>query len=706
VRDEAVGQEKKPFPEPTDPRIVHIGAHWTMVPIADFFDCKAWHYNNNAVFFGVKSDVELAHQMLTVVCLAVDSEFFTWSKSAGSDVGQAIHKEVRTSFISGMAKRIGDRLRVMKEARSDKGRSRGTDLVVVKNQIVDEKFAAYLRQTNQSDFTKNTSKSSSAISETAFLAGWTAGTRVDLGDTKIGSGTERTGERPPDWLATRMNSLRDASWQKLKANDLVGARKGFEEALSIARALVSAAPEVTESRESLFRSLHSLAYCFYKLDDHNQAVALSEEAQLIATDLIKTEQANENGYRFFAVILRIRGLSVAQSGSSPALDIQREAVQAAKKCVEVALGSAWAIRILRSNLKALSQTEESREILFDAIATQEEVVKLSQKIAESMEADASDREAVGSEQKELVRLRNLLKIRTVREFIERNSTAGFEDEFGLEVGRLEKADPTVPVPQILATAFKRTKPSISATLLKKSKQVLMVPVHFMSWIFSVFFHLSVAIWLAVREVVENTIVGIVVLSSVGLPLYYRAIFFAVFDEYELLQSFGEKSVIVPLLIGVPTAVGFGFSGHVFHRINQARTIRDWTSQLDVVASPTGKPSSTANASHVIEYIEKAWIREHHLSTIMLRFAGMVAMSVVLAHYFASEVYCETVFRGEYSLASSCKIEVWGLALWPRLVGVLAGAALLGFLLGGLWPRAAPPIGESARLRRAIGLPPV
>lgn len=149
--------------------------------IAAFCDCRVWREKNAAgearfVFFGLRSDVEVAHYLAEVIDGAVRAELGRYKVSA--DYKRFRHQErhlANASFTLGMCASIADRLVAIKAERDKVIRSNGRGLVVLKAAVVDaelERLGLKLR-TVESDAGR-------MISPMAFDAGGAAGERVSL----------------------------------------------------------------------------------------------------------------------------------------------------------------------------------------------------------------------------------------------------------------------------------------------------------------------------------------------------------------------------------------------------------------------------------------------------------------------------------------------------------------------------------------------
>jgi hypothetical protein len=111
--------------------------------VADFCDCRVWREKNQVgdaryVFFGLRSDIEVAHYLTEVIDNAVRFELGRYKMSA--NYRRFPHQErhiANSSFTLGMVASIADKLRVMKRERDVVNNGTGRDLVVLKASVVD-----------------------------------------------------------------------------------------------------------------------------------------------------------------------------------------------------------------------------------------------------------------------------------------------------------------------------------------------------------------------------------------------------------------------------------------------------------------------------------------------------------------------------------------------------------------------------------------
>ena len=148
--------------------------------VANFCDCRVWREKNQAgearyVFFGLRSDIEVAHYLTELIDTAVRSELGRYKTTR--EYLQVRHKErhmANASFALGMVASIADKLTAMKAERDKVNYGTGRALVVLKAAIVDDELGKLgLRLRVQRG-------ASRMVSTTAFEAGSVAGASLDI----------------------------------------------------------------------------------------------------------------------------------------------------------------------------------------------------------------------------------------------------------------------------------------------------------------------------------------------------------------------------------------------------------------------------------------------------------------------------------------------------------------------------------------------
>lgn len=148
--------------------------------IAHFCDCRVWRETNAAgeksyVFFGLRSDIEVAHYLAELIDAAVRADLGRFKTSAG--YSQFRHQErhlANASFALGMVASIADKLTAMKAGRDQVNNSTGRGLVVLKTSVVDAEF-------DKLDLKLRSQRSTSRmVSMSAYEAGGAAGATLAI----------------------------------------------------------------------------------------------------------------------------------------------------------------------------------------------------------------------------------------------------------------------------------------------------------------------------------------------------------------------------------------------------------------------------------------------------------------------------------------------------------------------------------------------
>ena len=111
--------------------------------IANFCDCRVWREKNQLgdaryVFFGLRSDIEVAHYLAEVIDSAVRFELGCYKMSANYRRFRHQDRHIaNSSFTLGMVASIADKLVAMKRERDAVNSGTGRDLVLLKTSVVD-----------------------------------------------------------------------------------------------------------------------------------------------------------------------------------------------------------------------------------------------------------------------------------------------------------------------------------------------------------------------------------------------------------------------------------------------------------------------------------------------------------------------------------------------------------------------------------------
>ena len=150
--------------------------------VAKFCDCRVWREKSQSgnaryVFFGLPSDIEVAHYLTELIDNAVRSELGRYKNSAGYRSFRHQDRHVaNSSFTLGMIASVADKLSAMKRERDAVKDGSGRDLVVLKASVVDAELAKLdlnLRTVSVPGITR-------MVSPTAYEAGEAVGASLTI----------------------------------------------------------------------------------------------------------------------------------------------------------------------------------------------------------------------------------------------------------------------------------------------------------------------------------------------------------------------------------------------------------------------------------------------------------------------------------------------------------------------------------------------
>jgi len=148
--------------------------------VANFCDCRVWREKNQAgetryVFFGLRSDIEVAHYLTELIDSAVRFELGRYKMSAA--YRRFRHQDrhmANSSFTLGMVASIADKLKALKTERDAVTNGTGRDLVVLKASVVDAEL-------DQLDLKlRRVRRTTRMVSPTAYEAGGAAGASLAI----------------------------------------------------------------------------------------------------------------------------------------------------------------------------------------------------------------------------------------------------------------------------------------------------------------------------------------------------------------------------------------------------------------------------------------------------------------------------------------------------------------------------------------------
>jgi hypothetical protein len=148
--------------------------------IANFCDCRVWREKSQSgnaryVFFGLRSDIEVAHYLSELIDDTIRFELGRYKISPA--YRRFRHQDrhmANTSFNLGIVASIADKLTAMKKERDAVNNGTGRDLVVLKTSVVDAEL-------ERLDLKLRTVPSTSrTVSPMAYEAGETAGASLTI----------------------------------------------------------------------------------------------------------------------------------------------------------------------------------------------------------------------------------------------------------------------------------------------------------------------------------------------------------------------------------------------------------------------------------------------------------------------------------------------------------------------------------------------
>lgn len=189
VNADRYGARRKKFVRP-GAKTAHEVGRWCFASLARYFNCKGYldQQADLTVIFGSMEESGAMVEMIVMLMLAHDTEFARFKKADQRGVNA---RTLRQSFAAGFCNRVNARVDELKAARdAANGIGTGRSLVVVKNQVVTERYAKYLRDNG---ITLGKGRKNYARDGAAYNAGQAAGGRADLGGGKVGGGQLRIG---------------------------------------------------------------------------------------------------------------------------------------------------------------------------------------------------------------------------------------------------------------------------------------------------------------------------------------------------------------------------------------------------------------------------------------------------------------------------------------------------------------------------------
>jgi hypothetical protein len=161
-------------------------SYWCGVAVAAYCDCRIWHRigTGMTVFFGFPQDVEVATYLMRVIEASMNSSYAVFKDTQFYNT-----KRNRNEFMLGFSGRVNARLREMRKARHPETlvTTTGTNLMVIKNAVVDEQFKA----TGMKLRAGKATHIKTSGNQSARDAGMAAGNSVHLGAALTGASAQK-----------------------------------------------------------------------------------------------------------------------------------------------------------------------------------------------------------------------------------------------------------------------------------------------------------------------------------------------------------------------------------------------------------------------------------------------------------------------------------------------------------------------------------
>lgn len=187
IKDDVYGALKKQYGNGSLRRRAWHETKKAWCAIASFTDTQCWVSGTDLTFFGSKTDCEIAFFLCDLIKNTSEVEWKAYKSSADATL---TNRTGRASFMAGFSSRISQRLHELKKQRKDalNQNVNSKALVVVKDQVVAEKFALY-KKTNNLRLQASYSHSGRYDGET-YGAGRRAGEKVNISSGISGSSSQ------------------------------------------------------------------------------------------------------------------------------------------------------------------------------------------------------------------------------------------------------------------------------------------------------------------------------------------------------------------------------------------------------------------------------------------------------------------------------------------------------------------------------------
>ena len=189
VRDEVYGALRRFYARGSQARRSWHEAIDLAVPISKLTGTRVWREPKagEIIYFGQKQDTEIAHYLLDLCINCCETEWKAFQRACrivrevGIEHGDTSIRG-RKAFLRGMIIRLAERIEKLASDRAAALRSYATAnaLVVVKNQIVEQKFDAYATERGLTLRSSGSSRRSYGTGSNNYAAGRQAGDKVSL----------------------------------------------------------------------------------------------------------------------------------------------------------------------------------------------------------------------------------------------------------------------------------------------------------------------------------------------------------------------------------------------------------------------------------------------------------------------------------------------------------------------------------------------
>ncbi len=141
-------------------------------------NCKTWVQGIDLIFFGAKEDTDTAHYFCMLLKATSEKELADYKLKADRRVHGLSQ---RASFMRGFTERVNEKMKDMIKEKNvfTESKSKGSDVMVLKGQVVERKYESYLK--SKGIKMRTTSTYRSGRDGASYRAGQSAGSGVTFG---------------------------------------------------------------------------------------------------------------------------------------------------------------------------------------------------------------------------------------------------------------------------------------------------------------------------------------------------------------------------------------------------------------------------------------------------------------------------------------------------------------------------------------------